>query len=155
VAKVGTPSKPQKAPTHPEAIIPEDRTPTPMVPAPPNNPPRTQPQPEPPPVVVPRSVPEQPGLTYEKDILPIMQRSCVSCHGGTKKRGGLDLRTFAALVRGGDSGTGIRPGKPDDSSLLESIVSGRMPPGRGKLTPAEKQLIRDWIASGAKSNRGR
>jgi mono/diheme cytochrome c family protein len=94
-------------------------------------------------------------LTYEKDILPIVQRACISCHGATRKRGGLDLRTFASLARGGESGVGVQPGKPDESALLESVVSGRMPPGKMKLPPAEKQLIRDWIASGAKSTKGR
>jgi outer membrane biosynthesis protein TonB len=114
-------------------------------PAPPKPPDRPKPEPAPPPA-------EGPTLTYEKDILPIMQRSCVSCHGG-KKRGGLDLRTFPALRAGGDSGPGVQPGKPNDSPLLESVLSNRMPPGRArKLTAAEKQLIRDWIATGAKSN---
>jgi uncharacterized membrane protein len=98
-------------------------------------------------------VPKGPVLTYEKNILPIMQRSCVSCHSAMKKKGGLDLRSLAAVVRGGDSGPGVKAGNPDDSPLLERVVSNSMPPGRRKLTDAEKQLIRDWIASGAKGGR--
>src|SRR5205814_859859 len=46
-------------------------------------------------------------LTYEKHVLPIMQRACLSCHGAPKKRGGLDLRTYSTLLRGGDSGAGV------------------------------------------------
>jgi hypothetical protein len=92
-------------------------------------------------------------LTYEKNILPIVQRSCVSCHSAMKKKGGLDLRSLAALVRGGDSGPGVKAGNPDDSPLLERVASNSMPPGPRKLTNVEKQLIRDWIASGAKGGR--
>ncbi len=92
-------------------------------------------------------------LTYEKHILPIMQRSCLNCHGAGKRRGGLDLRTLASAKRGGESGAAVNPGNPDDSPLLETVVANRMPPGKGKLSAAEKQLIRDWIASGAKGER--
>jgi hypothetical protein len=92
-------------------------------------------------------------LTYEKHVLPILQRACVSCHGA-RKRGGLDLRTLTALERGGDSGPGVKRGSPDDSPLWESISSGRMPPKKpGALTAGEKKAIREWIASGARGGR--
>jgi hypothetical protein len=104
-------------------------------------------QPSPPP---PPRQPAGPVLSYEKDVLPIMQRACVSCHGARKKRGGLDLRTFAALKRGGDSGPGVKPGQLE-SPLYESIASGRMPPSRRKLPAADVKTIRDWILGGAKS----
>jgi hypothetical protein len=97
--------------------------------------------------------PETPMLTWEKDVQPILERSCLNCHG-VRKRGGLDLRTLASALAGGDSGAGLKPGKPEDSPLLESIVSNRMPPGKRKLTEGEKKVIRDWIAGGAKSGKG-
>jgi hypothetical protein len=61
-------------------------------------------------------------LSYEKHILPIMQRSCISCHGELKKRGKLDLRTLMAVKRGGESGPVVNPGNPDDS-LVEFAMS--------------------------------
>src|SRR5262245_6657381 len=64
------------------------------------------------------------ALTYEKDVLPILERSCFSCHGPKKRRGGLDLQTYQALVKGGDNGTGVVPGNPDKSPLYETIASG-------------------------------
>ena len=89
-------------------------------------------------------------LTYEKHVLPILERACVSCHGA-KKRGGLDLRTRTALELGGDNGPGFTPGNPDESPLWESITSGRMPPRKpGALSAKEKRTIREWIASGAR-----
>jgi len=69
------------------------------------------------------------GLTFEKDVRPILERSCVSCHGA-KKRGGLDLRTYQALFEGGDGGTGVVPGNPDKSPLYETVASGRCRRGR-------------------------
>jgi hypothetical protein len=123
-----------------------------------DRPTRPQPQPmlreEPPPRPTPTPTPTprpRDELTYEKHILPIMQRACISCHGGNKKRGGLDLRTFAALLRGGDSGAGVLPGKPNESPLYETIAAGRMPPKR-KLPVADKERIRQWIAQGARSD---
>jgi hypothetical protein len=124
-------------------------------------PPAPPPLPPPPKEEPPASRPVAPAqpprseLTYEKHILPIVERACVSCHGGKRKRGGLDLRTYTALVRGGDNGTGVVPGKPDDSSLYETVASGRMPPGKNKLPLADRQRIRAWIAQGARSERGR
>ncbi len=105
-----------------------------------------------------RSAPTEPPrreMTYEKDVLPILERACNSCHGTPRKRGGLDLRTYETLVRGGDNGTGVVPGRPDDSPLYESVATGRMPPGKRKLSAGDKETIRAWIASGARSQRRR
>ena len=89
--------------------------------------------------------------TFAANIQPIFQTKCFSCHGGTSKKGGLDLRTHATLNRGGNSGSGVIPGKPSSSPVWTTIQSGQMPPrNRPQLTPAEQKLIRDWIAAGAK-----
>jgi Planctomycete cytochrome C len=102
------------------------------------------PEPPPPPV---------PVLTYERHILPIMERSCLMCHGRKKKRGELDLSTFAALVKGGEGGTAVTPGKPAESLLLETILAGKMPPGGKKLPERDVRLIREWIQTGARGGR--
>jgi hypothetical protein len=136
----------------PEAPAPAEKVaPAPTVP--PREVPRPRPEPERPAPAAPAPAPERPMLTYERNILPIIQRSCITCHGERKKRGGLDLRTLAAAKRGGESGAAVNPDNPDDSTLLESVVSNKMPPGKAKLTAAEKQLIREWIAGGAKGER--
>jgi hypothetical protein len=93
------------------------------------------------------------ALTYEKDVLPILERACTSCHGVRRKSGKLDLRTFAALVKGGEGGTGVVPGNPDKSPLYETVASGQMPPGKMKLSAKEKETIRAWIAAGAKGGK--
>jgi hypothetical protein len=142
VAEQKAPSRPQP-PAPPEKAAPE---PTP----PPKEELSPRPEPERPMPPSPPPAPERTALTYEKHILPIMQRSCISCHGERKRKGKLDLRTLVSVKRGGESGAAVKPGNSDDSLLLETVVSNRMPPDKRKLTEAEKQLIRDWIFSGAK-----
>jgi hypothetical protein len=89
--------------------------------------------------------------TFAADVLPVFQAKCISCHGGLTKKGGLDMRTVTDLMKGGNSGSALKPGNPGGSRVLKSIEDGEMPPeGKPQLTPREKQLIRDWIAAGAK-----
>jgi hypothetical protein len=91
------------------------------------------------------------GVTFQKDVLPVFETRCISCHGGGRKRGGLDMRTVAALLKGGDKGPALVLGAPDRSPVWTTIDGGRMPPGKNvKLTAAEKTLVRDWISTGAR-----
>jgi hypothetical protein len=90
-------------------------------------------------------------LKFEKDILPVFQAKCISCHGNLSKKGGLDLRSLGSIARGGNSGPGIKPGKPEDSPVWQTVKSGDMPPrNKPQLTADEKQLIAAWIAGGAR-----
>ncbi len=93
------------------------------------------------------------ALIFEKDILPLFRAKCLNCHGANKKNGGLDMRTVAALLKGGEGGTALVPGKPDKSPIYEQVRSNAMPPNKAnRLTATEKALIQDWIAGGAKDN---
>ena len=58
-------------------------------------------------------------VQFEKHVRPILKTHCFLCHGeaGVTK-GKLDLRLRRWLVRGGESGAAIAPGKPSDSYLL-------------------------------------
>ncbi len=95
-----------------------------------------------------------PAPTFEKDIRPILKAHCFDCHGeGEQLKGGLDVRLRRFLVAGGDDGPAIVPGKPDQSELLKLVESGKMPKRDKKLTPAEIALLRQWIATGAKTAR--
>jgi hypothetical protein len=91
------------------------------------------------------------ALKFEKDILPVFQSKCISCHGGLSKKGGLDLRSLTSITRGGNSGPGMKPGRPEDSPVWQSLKANEMPPpNKPQLTADEKQLILKWIAGGAK-----
>lgn len=92
----------------------------------------------------------------ETEVRAILQVRCVTCHGGTRREGDLDLRTVASRLKGGKSGPALVPGKPDESLMLKRIVNGSMPPERAaKLaavelaTPTEIDKLRSWIAAGA------
>lgn len=96
--------------------------------------------------------PSAPAPTFAKDIAPVFRSHCQNCHGGVgSPKGGLDLRTLAAAVKGGDGGPGVKPGEPDASPVWVSIADDSMPPaGKPRLTEKEKKLVREWIAGGAK-----
>jgi len=86
---------------------------------------------------------------FDRTVPPILSAHCLSCNSGTKPKGELDISGRASAIRGGKSGPVTVPGKPDESYLWELVDAGDMPPKR-PLAAEEKNIIRDWIASGAK-----
>jgi len=84
---------------------------------------------------------------FKDEILPVLEKSCTKCHGPQQKMGGLDLSTFAGVMKGGASGPSIAPGKPGRSLLWIMIESNKMPMG-GALNNAQKQLIKTYIEQG-------
>src|SRR4026207_1928548 len=95
-----------------------------------------------------------PPPTFEKDIRPILKAHCFDCHGeGEKLRGGLDLRLRRLMLKGGDEGPVVVPGKPEKSLLFKMVQSGEMPKRDKKLRAEQVPLIKDWMAGGAKPAR--
>jgi len=89
-------------------------------------------------------------IVFESHVLPILKSHCLKCHGEGKVKGGLDLRSMAAILSGGDTGPGIVAGKPQDSILIRRIESGDMPPPKqGKLDKKHIDTLRRWIREGA------
>src|SRR6188474_2478943 len=84
---------------------------------------------------------------FKDEILPILERSCVSCHNSKQKMAKLDLSTFTGMMEGSASGPVIAPGKPERSLLWKMIENGQMPQG-GKLSAADKQSIQAYIQFG-------
>ena len=95
-----------------------------------------------------------PAPTFERDVRPILKAHCFDCHGeGDQKKGGLDVRLRHLLLKGGEDGAGLVPGKPEQSPLIRMVQSGEMPKRDKKLTAAEIATLRSWIASGARTAR--
>src|SRR6476659_3131408 len=95
--------------------------------------------------------PQRAAPAFNAAVRPIFQANCTECHGESEKpKGGLDLRLQRFTLKGGKSGMVVVPGQPDKSFLIERVTSGEMPPGKKKLTPAEIETLRKWIAAGAK-----
>ena len=96
------------------------------------------------------------NVITQHDVLPITLLRCTACHGARLQQGGVDLRTPAAMRRGGDSGPALIPGDPDASPMIQRIESESCPPRDlllkffVKRPPAsEVKVLREWIATGA------
>ena len=88
---------------------------------------------------------------FDDKVAPVLARNCLECHGGSIRKGGLNLATEVSARAGGDGGPPIEPGKPEESPLWEMVESGEMPKkGRPPLSEADKLVIRRWIADGAR-----
>ncbi len=98
-------------------------------------------------------------VNFDRQVTPILAMRCLECHNEGTAAGGLVLTNADALVRGGDAGEVIAPGKPEESALLERVLAGEMPPKRQgksqKLSEGEIQALRSWIATGAQWPKGR
>src|SRR6185436_9825665 len=92
--------------------------------------------------------------TFEQHIRPILKANCFHCHGeGEEQKGKLDVRLARLILKGGESGVAVMPGKPAESLLLTKVKSGEMPEGEKKLRPEQIALIEKWISGGAKTLR--
>ena len=99
-------------------------------------------------------VAEEPGPRFETDVRSILKAHCWQCHGETgEKKGGLDTRLARFLVKGGESGPAIVPGKHRDSRLFKRVASGEMPPGAKRLSKQDVETLARWIDSGARTVR--
>ena len=75
---------------------------------------------------------------FEQNVRPLLAEKCYSCHGDKKQKGGLRLDSLEAILKGGESGPAVVPGKPDESLLVEAInYAGPEMPPNGKLAPGE------------------
>jgi Protein of unknown function (DUF1549)/Protein of unknown function (DUF1553)/Planctomycete cytochrome C len=92
-----------------------------------------------------------PAPSFRDDIRPLLEAKCIRCHGEKVHKADLDLSTPAGILKGGESGTAIVPGKPEKSPLFEKVHKGEMPPAKkDPLSEAEVEAVRRWIADGAK-----
>ena len=91
-------------------------------------------------------------------VEPIFNKYCLDCHATQDPEGNLVMDTFEALMKGGESGPAISPGKSAESLLIRMVQGsvekdGKkliMPPGKKKkLGPSEIAALRDWIDGGA------
>ena len=92
-----------------------------------------------------------PPVSFARQVLPILQRKCQGCHQPAKRQGKLDLTSFEAFRKGGDSGPGFEPGKTDASGILDQIDGDKplMPPIGPAMTGEEVDLVKRWIVQGA------
>jgi Protein of unknown function (DUF1549)/Protein of unknown function (DUF1553)/Planctomycete cytochrome C len=85
-------------------------------------------------------------------VASILEKHCVHCHGDSMPKAGLSITSLGGLLRGGESGPAVEPGKPDASLLIE-MVSGAKPEMPQKGQPLGKEQVsslRQWVKQGAR-----
>jgi len=93
--------------------------------------------------------------SYQRDVRPILDRNCTSCHQPASKQSELDLTTYAGFQSGGKRGPAFVAGSPDQSLVIQFITAAQkpsMPFGQPPLAAGEVAIIREWITSGARDD---
>jgi mono/diheme cytochrome c family protein len=96
----------------------------------------------------------KPHFLFRDEVMPVLEKKCISCHSETKKKGGLRLDTEEFIRLGGENGPVISAGNPDKSPLFLYVTlpeedDKHMPPkGKPQLTTAEINLLHRWISQG-------
>lgn len=103
---------------------------------------------------------KQAGVTFAKDIKPILDKSCVKCHSGDKPKSKYRMDSLASVIKGGESGDpAVVPGHSDKSPIVlytsDAVEEMEMPPTEKRdrfpaLTKDQIGLVRAWIDQGAK-----
>ncbi|MBL9151805.1 MAG: hypothetical protein JNK37_04955 [Verrucomicrobiales bacterium] len=99
-------------------------------------------------------------VNFATEVYPFLRANCLACHNSTKAKADLILESPKDMLKGGDTGPSIVPGKADDSLLFTTsahIEEPTMPPANNKskaknLTPEQLALLKLWINQGAKGD---
>lgn len=94
----------------------------------------------------------QEKLTYDDHVRPLLENKCFSCHNPDKKKGGLELTSYAGLMDGGSGGAVIDPGNPSASRLWTCSAKKEepfMPPEGAPLDAKDLATLAKWIEGGA------
>ena len=99
-------------------------------------------------------------VDFRSDLLPFLKSNCLACHHSKDPEGQLVLESPKTILKGGDSGPAVVPGKSAESLLLLSASHQKkpqMPPKKNKvgadpLTPHQLGLLKLWIDEGCKES---
>jgi len=94
------------------------------------------------------------GIDFVRDVRPILQKHCYSCHAAEKQKSGLRLDIKSEALKGGESyGPSIVAGKVKDSPLIQFVADPNadltMPPETDRLSDAEITTLTKWVEEGA------
>jgi hypothetical protein len=105
--------------------------------------------------------------SFKANVMPIFQKHCLPCHAEESfNPSALSLDDHALLMKGGEHGAAVVPGKPDESLLVKKVLAdppfGERMPMRSKrrksverpaqLSEEEVQVLQEWIRAGAKND---
>ena len=89
---------------------------------------------------------------FEKKVRPVLAEQCYKCHGPEKQKADLRVDSRDALLKPGEDGPAVIPGKPDESLLIKSIKhvgDMKMPEKAPKMPDDQIAALEQWIAMGA------
>ncbi len=96
------------------------------------------------------------GLTFTKDVAPLIKKYCLPCHlAENENPSQLSMDNYELLMKGGEHGTTVVPGKPQESNLYLKLLPNppfgkQMARNRKRLTEEELKIVVAWIEQGAK-----
>ena len=96
---------------------------------------------------------EEREVDFLRDVKPILAQRCYRCHSSLKEESNFRLDSVAALIKGGDFGPAVVPGKSGESRLIEAVLGQgdlKMPPEGAPLTEQQIATLKAWIDAGAK-----
>jgi uncharacterized membrane protein/mono/diheme cytochrome c family protein len=110
--------------------------------------------------VVMKPIPDiQQAAVYHDVVQPLLQARCYNCHSERKQKGKLRLDKPELILKGGESGKTIVPGRGDESEMIERLLlpldhDDHMPPkGKSQLNSNQIALLEWWISTGADFNK--
>ncbi len=100
-------------------------------------------------------------LEFYRDVYPFLKGNCISCHNKTTTKADLNMETPELMMKGGESGPSLVPGKSAESLVVQASLHANdmeMPPMNNKsgavnLTPEQIMTLKQWIDQGAKSTK--
>ncbi len=95
------------------------------------------------------------GPSYQRDVRPILDKHCTTCHQPASKQSDLDLTTYPGLETGGKRGPAFVSGSPEQSLVIQFITAAQkpsMPMGQPPLAADDVSTLREWIRSGARDD---
>src|SRR5256712_13975689 len=93
--------------------------------------------------------------SYLRDVRPILDKNCTSCHQPASKQSDLDLTTYAGFQAGGKRGPAFVAGSPEQSIVIHFISAALKPSisvNQPPLAANDVSTIRDWITSTAQDD---
>lgn len=97
------------------------------------------------------------SVDFAREVQPILNKNCTACHNAKKSEGGLNLDSFAAMMKGGDGGPAVVANDIEASQIIERVIADDgsiMPPannavGANRLSTAHVETLKQWIVQGA------
>lgn len=96
----------------------------------------------------------QEKITYDDHVAPVFQQACLNCHNPDKAKGGLDLSSYPATMKGSSGGKIVEPGDLASTliGVVEQTAEPKMPPEGEALSKDQIAILKRWIEGGLLEN---